>query len=180
MAFGAHVTQVDVVDSQDPAVLEGKIAASFAAQVLAHPVSQLIEIALAGGGAGGVLQATIYYSTTEDGNFPPVADQHVRVFFASDRETMRVKIEDFYLTVPVDRTTFVEKVAQGDGIQWIDLIVYTLLDLGPTFVERVAVEATAGLSAAVDAPVVADERAIAVSAAVERAVKRSASRKRKG
>lgn len=126
MPFGALGVITDVVESTVPSVLEAKIAASFAAQLVAAPVSQLVEIALAGGGAGGVLQATIYYSTEEDGLFPPLDEQNIRVFFASDRKTMADQIAGFYATTDVDRTTFVEKVAQGDGIQWVDLIVYTL------------------------------------------------------
>jgi hypothetical protein len=137
MPFGARGVVTDVVESTVPSVLESKIAASFAAQLVATPVSQLVEIALAGGGAGGVLQATIYYSTEEDGIFPPLDEQHIRVFFASDWFTMKGQLATFYATVDVDRTTFVEKVAQGAGIQWVDLIVYTLGIGGPGFLAAV-------------------------------------------
>jgi hypothetical protein len=131
MAFGATGVVTDVVESADPRVLQTKLAASFAAQLLDDPATELVEIALAGGGAGGVLQATIYYSTAGETTFPPLVDQHVKVIFGSDRKTVFDKLAAFYADPDVDRTTFVEKVAQGDGIQWVDLIVYTLTPRGP-------------------------------------------------
>lgn len=131
MPFGALGVVTDVVESPDPISLQSKIAASFAGQLLDAPATELVEIALAGGGAGGVLQATIYYSTAEETTFPPLVDQLVKVVFGSDRKTIFDKLAAFYADPDVDRTTFVEKVSQGDGIQWVDLIVYTLTPRGP-------------------------------------------------
>ena len=126
MPFGALGCQQDVVQASDPATLQAKLRASFAARLVAVPDSQLIEIVLAGAGAGGIFQATIYYSNQEDGNYPPLVDQHVNVFGAQDFATMNVLIQRFYTTVAVDRTTFVEKAGAGAGAYWIDVIVYTL------------------------------------------------------
>ena len=100
MPFGAVVTQVDVVESTSPLTLEGKVAASFAAQLLAHPVSQLVDIYVAGGGAGGVFQAP-------------------------DPQTEKTKIAAFLALPTTDRITFADKVAAGAGALWVDLLVYT-------------------------------------------------------
>ena len=119
------MTQVDVVESTSPLTLEGKVAASFAAQLLAHPVSQLVDIYVAGGGAGGVFQATILYSTVEATHFPPLVDQNVKVFQAPDPQTEKTKIAAFLALPTTDRITFADKVAAGAGALWVDLLVYT-------------------------------------------------------
>jgi hypothetical protein len=125
MAFGATQVVPDVVESMDPVVLESKIGASFAAQILTDPDSRLVEVNVAGGGAGGVLQATIFYTTDTSANFPLVSDQLVRVFWGPDRQTVFDKLEAFYAGLPEDaRTTFVDKVTMGDGIVWVDVVVY--------------------------------------------------------
>lgn len=126
MAFGALGCIPDVVEATDPKTLETKIAESFARQLDDAPVSQLIEIVLCGGGAGGIYQATIYYSTEEVDTYPPLADQNVKVVWGSDRSTVLTKLRAFYADVAVDRTTFVEKAAGGAGVLWVDVIVYTL------------------------------------------------------
>lgn len=126
MAFGATGCIPDVISASDPVTLQQKILDSFAAQLTASPVSQLVEIQLVGAGAGGLWQMTLIYSTTEAGNWPNLADQNVRVFGAPDRATMKTKLVDFYDDTPVDRTTFVEKGAAGAGAYFVDVIVYTL------------------------------------------------------
>jgi hypothetical protein len=131
MPFGALGCIPDVVESTDPKTLETKLAESFARQLLANPASQFIELQSSGGGDGAVFQVTLYYSTEEDGNYPPLVDQHVKVVWGSDPKTVLSKLAEFYATVAVDRTTFVEKTSAGAGALWLDIVVYTLgEDLG--------------------------------------------------
>jgi hypothetical protein len=109
-----------------------------------------VELQSSGGGDGAVFQVTLYYSTEEDGNYPPLSEQHVKVVWGSDPKTVLAKIADFYATVAVDRTTFVEKASAGAGALWVDIIVYTLgedLALAALELEDVD-EVTAGVFAA--------------------------------
>lgn len=148
--FGALGCIPDVVESTDPKTLEVKLAQSFARQLLSNPASQFVELQSSGGGDGAVFQVTLYYSTEEDGNYPPLSEQHVKVVWGSDPKTVLAKIADFYATVAVDRTTFVEKSSAGAGALWVDIIVYTLgedLALAALELEDVD-EVTAGVFAA--------------------------------
>jgi hypothetical protein len=124
--FGALGCIPDVVESIDPKTLEAKIAQSFARQLLANPASQFVELQSSGGGDGAVFQVTLYYSTEEDGNYPPLSDQNVKVVWGSDPHTVLAKLADFYAMTAVDRTTFVEKTSAGAGALWLDIVIYTL------------------------------------------------------
>lgn len=125
MAFGALVTQTDVVGSGDPTTLEVLVRESFAAQLVAHPTSQLLDVYLAGGGAGAVLSSSLYYSTLEDGKYPDLLGQRVKVLFGYDVTSLRAAVAAFYASLgPADRTTFADSIGVGAGNVWVTIIIY--------------------------------------------------------
>lgn len=128
--FGGKVTQSVAFQVGDPVTLQLLIQRAIAGQVIDHGVSQLIDAYLAGGGAGGVWLMTLLFSTVEAGNFPNLADQNVRVFWALDAATIAAKVTAFWAEVPAAIATFMDSAAGGAGATWITVLIYETNESG--------------------------------------------------
>ncbi|MGH7605550.1 MAG: hypothetical protein ACRENK_16345, partial [Gemmatimonadaceae bacterium] len=85
---------------------------------------QLVDVYLAGGGAGNVWEATLLYSTVENGDFPQLAIQTPVAFFGTDRKSVLDSVKRFYAAHGDVSTTFFDSAVAGDGAVFMSVLVY--------------------------------------------------------
>lgn len=115
------------VTANDPAVLASLIRQNFAFIAADFPDAQLVDLSIAGGGAGNVFQATIFYRTPEESDvfaYPLVSAQSVFMAFGTDPNNNAGALNRFLLANAAATLNVWATGCAGDGAIWCECLIY--------------------------------------------------------
>jgi hypothetical protein len=118
---------VDTRIVNNPRDMAEQINLSFAAVLLANPLTELVDISVSGGGAGNVFELVILYKLPTEGEtliFPLVADQFPEIGFGPDRTTMNASVNRLFTGEPANILNFWSTACAGDGAIWMTILIF--------------------------------------------------------
>jgi hypothetical protein len=125
---------LDSAVATDPTGLLAVLGASFANALDIDPDMQIVDLNIAGGGAGNVYMVDVIYrlpQLVDDAPFPRLADQIVAIGFGSEARAMVVSSSRWLDAFPDATLNFWTEACSGDGAAWVTLYMFDPGDVPP-------------------------------------------------
>jgi hypothetical protein len=109
-----------------PQGIVDQVLSGFTLAQTVDPAIQLVDINLAGGGAGNVYMVELCYRVPPPGDvaFPAVSDLNVVAGFGPNKSTNNTSLNRWTVANPTATLEFWAEGCSGDGAEWLTLLVY--------------------------------------------------------